>query len=476
MSTAVVWFRRDLRLADHAALRAALEDHSRLVLIYIHDLASEGTWAAGAAGLCWLERSLVALSDACAQCGAQLHLASGDVADVLASVAASVGATQVYAGVLYEPAQRALEQRVEQALAVRSVGIQWFAADLLHQPQTVRNRSGGVFKVFTPFYKHWLFELHEASPLAEPSVIPTAAFTLPDKWVMKLPLLPPHPWMKKMAPYWQPGAAGGMTQLCQIGGALLRGYSATRDVPGVEGTSKLSPHLHFGEITPRMIVHYLRTEAMDARAREQAAVYIRQLAWRDFAHYVLYHFPHTTDAPMDGRFSKFPWCKDCEIKLLKWQRGQTGIPLVDAGMRELWETGWMHNRVRMVVASLLTKNLLVPWQLGARWFWDTLVDADLANNSMGWQWVAGCGVDAAPYFRVFNPVSQSKRFDANGAYIRRWVPELARLPDAFIHAPWEASDVMLHQAGIVLGKTYPLPVVDPKTSREAALAAYRAML
>lgn len=290
-----------------------------------------------------------------------------------------------------------------------------------------------------------------------------------------LGLLPHISWDSGMQDAWQPGEASARKQLQRFCDNALLDYKEARDHPDVAGTSRLSPHLHFGEIGPRRVVAEVQRSAAQNPASGwigAAEGFIRQIYWREFGHHLLYHFPESVEKPIDERFQAFPWGTDYQKALRAWQKGRTGIPMVDAGMRELWHTGWMHNRVRMLVASLLTKNLLIPWQEGERWFRDTLVDADLANNVMGWQWTAGCGVDAAPYFRIFNPVTQGQRFDPSGDYVRRWLPELAKLPTKLIHAPWAADASELARHGIRLGKDYPRPIVDLKATRERALAAY----
>ncbi|MGD8310060.1 MAG: deoxyribodipyrimidine photo-lyase, partial [Chromatiales bacterium] len=319
--------------------------------------------------------------------------------------------------------------------------------------------------VFTPFWKACLRRPPPAAPLAAPEKLPPC----PDVDSLALDalgLLPRIPWDAGLRETWRPGEAGALRRLdgfCRKG---LDAYADARERPAVVGTSRLSPRLHFGELSPRQV--WWRAVREDSPGGE---AFLRELGWREFAHHLLHHSPETLERPMDRRFEAFPWREDPEA-LRAWQSGRTGIPLVDAGMRELWHTGWMHNRVRMVVASLLTKNLRIHWLEGARWFWDTLVDADLANNTLGWQWVAGCGADAAPYFRIFNPVTQGQRYDPEGAYVRRWVPEIGRLPDRWVHRPWQAPEKVLREAGIRLGSDYPEPIVDLKESRREALAAY----
>ncbi|MFN3409850.1 MAG: cryptochrome/photolyase family protein, partial [Limisphaerales bacterium] len=333
-------------------------------------------------------------------------------------------------------------------------------------------QSGNPFQVFTPFWKHCLTRPDPPEPLPAPKAIPT-----PAKWPKSLPLAalelePKINWAGGLRATWQPGAAGAHEQLRRFLAGAVATYANDRNRPDLVGTSRLSPHLHFGEISPRQIWHALRAQADGTAWR--TSQFLAEVGWREFAHHLLYHFPHTPTEPLRAEFNNFPW-RENAAWLKAWQRGRTGVPLVDAGMRELWATGWMHNRVRMVVASFLVKNLLLPWTDGARWFWDTLVDADLAQNTLGWQWTAGCGADAAPYFRVFNPVSQAEKFDPNGDYIRRWVPELAKLPVPLLFQPWAASPLELQAAGVRLGRDYPEPLVSLAISREVALAAYQRM-
>jgi deoxyribodipyrimidine photo-lyase len=331
--------------------------------------------------------------------------------------------------------------------------------------------------VFTPVWK----ALHSIGPARQP--IPAydrlpafAADSLSGSLpVAALGLLPAVKWYQAFSGHWTPGEAGARDALNGFCEERLANYAGDRDIPAASGTSRLSAHLHFGEISPVQIWHYLLQQAAantTAGSITATESYLREIAWREFSHHLLHRFPHTTLQPLDTRFTGFPWRSEYRDLLEHWQQGRTGIPMVDAGMRELWATGSMHNRVRMIVASFLTKNLLIPWQEGARWFWNTLLDADLANNTMGWQWVAGSGADAAPYFRIFNPVLQGEKYDRDGRYVRRWVPELARLPDRYIHRPWAADPAALADAGIRPGDEYPQPLVDLQASRKAALAAW----
>jgi len=350
-----------------------------------------------------------------------------------------------------------------------------FNGALLHEPWAIRNKAGHPFQVFTPFWKTCLASGEPSEPLPA-----QRRFTAPPRRPASLPLAaldlePKVNWTSGLRAAWQPGSAGAKAELGRFLRDGLLTYAEGRNRPDVVGTSRLSPHLHFGEISPRQVWqavrHFAESQSIPAEVWRHWQ-FLTELGWREFAQHLLFHFPHTPEQPLRAEFARFPWRKS-PAWLRAWQRGRTGYPLVDAGMRELWSTGWMHNRVRMVVASFLVKNLLLPWQDGSRWFWNTLVDADLANNTLGWQWTAGCGADAAPFFRIFNPISQGEKFDPEGSYVRRWVPELARLPAAWIHQPWKAPPAALAAAGVKLGRTYPRPIVSLLISRELALEAYQ---
>jgi deoxyribodipyrimidine photo-lyase len=327
--------------------------------------------------------------------------------------------------------------------------------------------------VFTPFWRHCKALADPAEPLPAPTALRAPARPPTSQPIESLGLLPSLDWPAGLAAAWSPGEQGALCRLERFTSEALEDYSSRRDQPGAPGTSQLSPHLHFGEIGPRQIWHAVR-RAAQAQGRNfswRDSQFLAELGWREFAHHLLYHFPHTPEQPLRANFAQFPW-RSSRVLLRAWQRGATGYPIVDAGMRELWRTGWMHNRLRMITASFLVKDLLLHWTDGARWFWDTLVDADLASNTLGWQWVAGCGADAAPFFRIFNPVAQGNRFDAAATYVRRWVPELAALPDRWIQEPWAAPAAVLDAAGITLGVDYPKPLVDHAAARQSALRAF----
>lgn len=473
MSTILLWFRRDLRLADNTALHHALSDASRVISVYIHDPDEGGDWAAGAASRWWLHDSLAALGRSLRERGSRLILRQGPAAEVLPVLVEETGAAAVYWNRRYEPALQAADKALKAALTADGTQCRSFNAALLFEPWTVQTGAGGPYKVFTPFWRR-CEQLGVDQPLLTmPTSLPAVPRGLASVALKELGLRPRVDWDRGLRASWIPGEAGAQDLLAAFAGEAAAAYPALRDRPDRSGTSRLSAALHFGELGPRQVVQALRSAAGGDSAGTEAV--IRQLGWREFACHVLFHFPHTPDQPLDARYRAFPWRRGTRA-LRAWQQGRTGIPIVDAGMRELWTTGWMHNRVRMVVASFLTKHLRLRWQLGAQWFWDTLVDADLASNTLNWQWAAGCGADAAPYFRVFNPVRQGEKFDPDGGYVRHWVPELAQLPTRWLHQPWAAPGEILDRAGVRLGETYPAPLVDLATEREAAIAAWRATI
>ena len=481
MSIAIVWFRRDLRVTDHPALQAAAERHPQILPVYIHAPDEEGAWADGGASRWWLHHSLAALDRALRQLGTGLLIRRGASLDTLQALIRATGARAVYWNRRYEPAVTDRDTAIKTALREAGIETGSFNGSLLEEPWQAQTRNGGPFKVFTPFWRQSEARLRAALAqgrlaLPPPRRLQGVAPLPRSEPLAALALLPKIRWDTGIAERWTPGENGATALLERFCEQAVGAYRERRDHPGEAATSRLSPHLHFGEISPLQIVQRLERAKAEVGAGLAAGAdhYVRELGWREFSFHLLYHFPQSPEAPLNPRFAEFPWraAGDYAGDLRAWQCGRTGIPIVDAGMRELWHSGWMHNRVRMIVASFLTKNLLIPWQEGARWFWDTLVDADLANNTQGWQWTAGCGADAAPYFRVFNPILQSRKFDADGAYLRRWLPELAGLPDTHVHAPWQAPREVLDAVGLTLGKEYPLPLVDLQDSRSRALNAY----
>jgi len=493
-ATSLVWFRLDLRLADNAALQAAIQGGGAVVPVFIHAPEEEVPWSPGAASNWWLHHSLKSLDESLRAAGSRLGIRRGPTVETLRALVKETGATAVFWNRRYEPAVIARDTGVKDALREAGLEAESFNAALLHEPWTIQNQSGKPFQVFTPFWRHCLTKPDPAEPLPAPRKLAS-----PERWpkslaLEELGLQPRINWAGGISAAWQPGEAGARTQLKKFIAAALANYTNDRNRPDLTGTSRLSPHLHFGEISPRQIWHALKREADHgalvsdpARIKEVASTsrvgdrrsgadwrssqFLAEIGWREFAHHLLYHFPQTPVEPLRVDFKKFPWRKDAAF-LNAWQKGRTGYPIVDAGMRELWTTGWMHNRVRMIVASFLVKDLLLSWTEGAAWFWDTLVDADLAQNTSGWQWTAGCGADAAPYFRVFNPMSQGEKFDPQGDYVRKWCPELAKLPDKWLHQPWQAPPTVRAQAGVELGCDYPEPIVSHAITREVALEAF----
>lgn len=473
-SPIIVWFRQDLRLADNPALSAAVNRGAPAIPVFIWAPDEDGDWPPGAASRVWLHQSLAALDAELRAVGSRLIIRRGPTCRALLEIARQTGAKSIFWNRRYEPAIMDRDKLLEESLCTAGYEVESFNAALLYEPWTIQNRSGRPFQVFTPFWKLCLTLPEPAAPGSAPEVV-----SAPKQWPDSLPLAslelePRLSWVGAIRAAWQPGRAGAANQLMHFLDSAFASYSTDRNRPDLPGTSRLSPHLHFGEVSPRQIWHALRNRA-DSHgwppAKWRGSQFLTELGWREFAHHLLFHFPHTPAEPLRTEFTRFPWRKD-RNSLQAWQRGQTGYPLVDAGMRELWTTGWMHNRVRMIVASFLVKDLMISWQEGARWFWDTLVDADLAQNTLGWQWTAGCGADAAPFFRVFNPTGQGERFDPRGDYVRRWIPKLARLPDEWIHRPHEAPAAVLTRAGVELGKDYPNPIVSHSIAREVALEAF----
>ncbi|MEH6636794.1 MAG: deoxyribodipyrimidine photo-lyase [Halioglobus sp.] len=474
MQTPIIfWYRQDLRTHDLPGLAAAASSGRPVIPCYILDDHAPGEWATGAASRWWLHHSLVALQADIASLGGSLVLRRGETLDQLRQLIASTGADTVYCSRQYEPWAAALEKQLHEQLSTADITFKRYAGSLLFEPEQISNQSGLPYKVFTPFWRHCLKQLAPAAAQALPTQTNWLTDTLNSDCISDWGLQPTQPdWAANWPQQWQPGAVGARDKLSNFLDNGISNYSDGRNHPALDCTTRLSPHLHYGEISPRVLWHAARQAAAESPALDgQVEKFLSELGWREFSHHLLYHFPAIPEQAFKSQFRNFPWLAGAD-RLRAWQRGQTGYPMVDAGMRELWHTGYMHNRVRMIVASFLTKHLLVHWREGAKWFWDTLLDADLANNSSGWQWVAGSGADASPYFRIFNPMTQGKKFDAEGAYIRQWVPELDALPDRYLNCPWEAPEDILRTAGVVIGEHYPSPVVDHKAAREAALAAY----
>lgn len=477
MAGTVVWFRQDLRLGDNPAWNAAVRARAPVIPMYIWAPHEEGRWRPGAASRWWLHHSITSLDVELRGQGSLLIIRKGDSLIELREVIAATGADHVVMNRRYEPAAARRDAHVRRELNADGIGVESFNGSLLMDPDGVRTKSGRPFQVFSPFWDACLEQGEPKRPLARPGK-PAP----PRKWprsatIESLELLPRRGWAGGIAETWSPGERAARRMLGKFARSALAPYEELRDRPDLPGTSRLSPHLHWGEISPRQVWHAVQDQVHKSSGRKlagSAAVFLRELGWREFAYHLLHHFPHTPKRPLREKFADVPWQDDHRM-LEAWQQGRTGYPLVDAGMRQLWQTGWMHNRVRMVVASFLTKHLMISWQTGSKWFWDTLVDADLANNTLGWQWTAGCGADAAPYFRVFNPISQGRKFDPEGDYVRRWVPELAHRPQRILHeVRREDEEQSLFESGDS-DSEYPSPVVQHAEARTRFLSAMSAV-
>lgn len=468
MTTSIAWFRNDLRLADNPALAAACEA-DKVLPVFVLDDAAAGAWRIGGAARWWLHGSLAALSRDIEKCCGKLVLRHGDARKIIPALAKEIDANAVHAGRAHEPWLRAMDLDIDAALKAEGIAYHRHRSSLMFGPEKITTKTNKAYGVYTPFsracFERFTPRPHIPAPKKLHGVGGVKSDAL-DGWHLQ----PAEPdWAGGLRETWKPGEAGARKQLAAFINNALEDYDTGRNAPGAHNTSMLSPYLRWGEIAIDT-VWQAAAEVTPGRNNGRLT-FLKELIWHEFSAYLLWHHPEMPDQPLRPEFARMPW-RDAPRDLRAWQRGMTGVPIVDAGMRQLWQIGWMHNRIRMVAASFLIKHLLLPWQEGEAWFWDTLVDADLAANSVSWQWVAGCGADAAPYFRIFNPVLQGQKFDAEGDYVRRFVPELARLPNKYIHAPWLAPDAVLKQAGISLGHDYPHPIVDLPEGRRRALAAF----
>ncbi|QKV17733.1 cryptochrome/photolyase family protein [Oricola thermophila] len=473
VAPAIVWFRNDLRVDDNRALLHAAESGCPVIPLFVLEDAHD-TLPLGGAQRWWLHQSLLSLSAKLDTLGAALVLRRGDPEEVLDEIIRSSGADRVFWNRRYLPGLIERDTAIKSSLRDRAMTVESFHGQLLHEPTQLRTGSGGPYRVYTPFWRAFC----ERPPPRPPSDAPRALVpfhgSLVSDQLADWTLLPAGPdWSTGLSEEWEPGEEGAKTRLERFLAEGLGSYGSMRDRPGVPGTSRLSPHIAFGEISPFRIwqeVENVRNEV----SHPDLTVFRKELLWREFSYHLLVNFPSLGNDNFNSDFDAFPWLGAGD-RLARWQRGETGYPIVDAGMRELWQTGWMHNRVRMIVGSFLVKHLLIDWRLGEAWFRDTLVDADPASNAASWQWIAGSGADAAPYFRIFSPILQGRKFDPDGAYVRRFVPELAAIPDKFLHTPWTAPEPVLAEAGIELGRSYPLPIVEHGAARKRALAAYKTM-
>lgn len=471
----IMWFRQDLRLKDNPALREACRG-GPVILLYIYDNKHPQQHEMGAASKWWLHHSLASLNESV---DGKLHILSGDPAQLIPQLVKKTGATQVVWNRCYEPWQISRDKQIKEQLKDNGIAAKSFNGQLLWEPWEIKTQQGTPYKVFTPYYRkgclqapspravedaprHYNYQFHQG-------IIEGISQGLDS-----LDLLPKINWHEQIEQQWQPGEHGAADRLSKFLSSSVGDYKTARDVPSMQGTSLLSPHLHFGEMSPNQIWYAALDKCNGSMDDKNLDSFLSELGWREFSHYLLFHFPTLPEKNFNEKFNAYNW-RDKSDHLSAWQKGQTGVPIIDAGMRQLWQTGYMHNRVRMIVGSYLVKNLRTHWHQGEAWFWDTLVDADLAANSASWQWVAGSGADAAPFFRIFNPVLQGEKFDKQGEYVRHYCPELKNLPDKYIHKPWEAPEAILRQAGIKLGTDYPSPLVDLKSSRAQALDAYEAV-
>ncbi|RAZ90516.1 deoxyribodipyrimidine photo-lyase [Mesorhizobium hawassense] len=466
----IVLFRRDLRVDDNAALATAADRGAPVVALYVLDEETKDLRAMGAASRWWLHHSLAALGRRLGQTGVNLFLARGRTGEVVAKAIAASGADWVLWNRRYDPSEAAVDARLKAGLREKGLTAQSFDGALLHEPLLLKTGSGGFYKVYTPFWKAMTDKVHVRDPIDPPGRVDGWQGELGSLSLNELDLVPTKPdWAQGLRQTWRPGEEGAQARLQEFIERDLAGYERRRDFPSRLATSRLSPHLAFGEITPFQIFASLRRSKSSGTSKFRSEV-----GWREFSYHLLFHNPGLAQRNFRPEFDAMSW-RDDKRALRAWQHGLTGYPIVDAGMRELWRTGWMHNRVRMIAASFLIKDLMIDWRHGEKWFWDTLVDADAANNAASWQWVAGSGADAAPYFRIFNPVLQGEKFDPQGDYVRGQIPEIGALPDRYIHRPWEAPASLLQDSKIELGKTYPTPLVDHGAARERALIVYQSM-
>lgn len=469
----ILWFRQDLRLFDNPAFHHAAEQGAPILPIYILDDENADSWKMGAASRFWLHHSLNSLNKSL---DGGLHAFKGKADEIIPDLINKIGGKAVYWNRCYEPWRITRDKKIKTALEKQDIEAKSFNASLLWEPWTVLKDDGTPYKVFSPFYKKGCLKNapEPRQPYKKPDTYTLFDGAINSLSIDDLGLLPTSPrWDQKMEQYWDISEQGAQERLNTFLDEGLLNYKDGRNEPSLPNVSRLSPYLHHGEISPHQVWHTALMRGTAEGWERDRDHFLSELGWREFSYYLLYHFPDITWKNLQPKFDHFPWKNEDTEQLQAWHKGLTGYPIVDAGMRELWETGYMHNRVRMIVGSFLVKNMLTHWHKGEEWFWDCLVDADLASNSASWQWIAGCGADAAPYFRIFNPILQSKKFDKDGTYIKQFVPELAKLPDKYIHEPWTAPDNVLEYAGITLGKTYPHPMMDHSAARDRALEAFQ---
>ncbi len=469
----IVWFRNDLRVADNAALLAASQTEREVICLYVFDDAADVSTRYGGAQRWWLHHSLVALSETLNGMGAELVFRRGEPETIIRQIIAQTNASGVFWNRRYATRHIERDSTLKSELKQTGLDVKTFDGALLHEPTLLKTGSGGPYRVYSPFWRAFSGGPEPRDPAPAPKSINGFGGELKSDDINAWQLLPTNPnWATGIAQEWIPGEAGAHQRLNEFLDGPIGDYGKGRDIPGKQSTSKLSPHLTFGEISPYQI--WAATNTSHPTHTNDKEKFRKEIVWREFSYHLLVNYKDLRTENFNPAFDGFPWRENAG-QLRAWQKGKTGYPIVDAGMRQLWQTGWMHNRVRMVVGSFLVKHLLIDWREGEKWFWDTLVDADPASNTASWQWIAGSGADAAPYFRVFNPIIQGEKFDQDGAYVKAFCPELADLPLKFLHKPWEAPEPVLADAGVRLGETYPLPIVEHTTARNRALAAYQTM-
>ena len=466
---ALVWFRKDLRLKDNPCLAAALKAKKQIIPVFIWNRDEGGQWSPGAASRWWLHHSLKSLKEDIEHLGGKFILQKGKAEEILPLLAEKFNADTLYFGRTYDPAGIATQNLVESSFVKDSLTVESFNTSLLQEPWEIKNGSGRPFQVFTPYWRKSRAGIYKETSNYAPSQLSLFNSGADSLTLEQLSLLPNHDWHLKLSEHWEVSEDAAHRLIERTTEEVTRSYATARNIPSKDGTSRLSPYLAWGLVSPKQICKAVLASDNKGGFRGENK-YLVEIGWREFSYHLLYHFPKIPDQPLRDKYASFPWRSD-SAQLKSWQFGQTGYPMVDAGMRQLYETGWMHNRVRMVVASFLVKHLLLSWQDGARWFWDTLVDADLASNTQGWQWAAGCGADAAPYFRIFNPITQGEKFDGNGEYTKKWIPSLSELPKKWVFKPWEAPPDLLLVSDVFLGNNYPFPCVDHKEGRARALEA-----
>lgn len=468
-SPIIVWFRKDLRLRDNPTLESARKAGADIIPVFIWNEEEGGQWSPGAASRWWLHQSLKDLDQSIVSHGGKLILRKGSAEKILPEIAKSIGAENVFFNRVYDPAGLQTQVSVETALEQAGVSSKSFNASLLNEPWEIKNGSGKPYQVFTPYWRASRSGIYKEPSTFSPSELKFQSTNSKTETLNDLGLLPDHPWHEKLHTHWTVSEDEGHGMIRRTTEEVTRFYSNRRNIPSIDGTSRLSPYLAWGNISPRQICHAVLHAEEHSGSRGENK-FLTEIGWREFSYHLLYHFPHLPENPLRPKYASFPWKEDAK-SLSNWQFGKTGYPLVDAGMKQLYETGWMHNRVRMVVASFLVKHLLLSWTEGAKWFWDTLVDADLASNTQGWQWAAGCGADAAPYFRIFNPILQGEKFDGSGKYVQKWIKPLRNFPSEWMFKPWEAPASILSEQNIILGKNYPHPCVNHPEARTRALDA-----